>query len=58
MNAGTTTSRPLWNPRLGHQMVGVPFVVFGTERYTRLVEVEKAYDPTNLFRLNHNVAAG
>ncbi|WIX83652.1 BBE domain-containing protein [Amycolatopsis carbonis] len=32
--------------------------MFGTERYPRLVEVKKAYDPINLFRLNHNIAAG
>jgi FAD/FMN-containing dehydrogenase len=30
--------------------------IYGPERYERLAAVKKAYDPTNLFRLNHNVA--
>lgn len=30
--------------------------VFGAEKYERLVEVKRAYDPDNLFRINHNVA--
>jgi FAD/FMN-containing dehydrogenase len=28
---------------------------YGSERYARLVAVKNAYDPTNLFRLNHNI---
>ncbi|WIX83630.1 FAD-binding protein [Amycolatopsis carbonis] len=31
--------------------------VFGTERYARLVEIKKAHDPANVFRLNHNIPA-
>ncbi|MFI5613248.1 FAD-binding oxidoreductase [Amycolatopsis sp. NPDC051903] len=30
---------------------------FGAERYARLVEIKKAYDPTNTFRINHNIPA-
>jgi FAD/FMN-containing dehydrogenase len=29
--------------------------VYGPERYERLAGVKKTYDPTNMFRLNHNV---
>ena len=29
--------------------------IYGPERYERLAGVKKAYDPTNMFRLNHNV---
>ncbi|MET7995697.1 BBE domain-containing protein [Amycolatopsis sp. NPDC005232] len=31
--------------------------VFGADRYARLAEIKKAGDPTNLFRLNHNIPA-
>jgi FAD/FMN-containing dehydrogenase len=30
--------------------------VYGPERYQRLAAVKKAYDPANVFRINHNVA--
>ncbi|MEV6607622.1 FAD-binding oxidoreductase [Kutzneria sp. NPDC051319] len=30
--------------------------IYGPERYARLVAVKKAYDPTNMFRINHNVS--
>jgi len=30
--------------------------IYGPERYARLAAVKKAYDPTNMFRINHNVA--
>jgi FAD/FMN-containing dehydrogenase len=29
---------------------------YGTEKYDRLVELKRAYDPTNFFRLNQNIA--
>ncbi|MEU4675223.1 FAD-binding oxidoreductase [Amycolatopsis sp. NPDC023774] len=29
--------------------------IYGPERYERLAAVKKTYDPTNMFRINHNV---
>jgi hypothetical protein len=29
--------------------------IYGPERYERLAAVKKEYDPTNMFRINHNV---
>ena len=31
--------------------------VFGRERFERLTAVKRAYDPSNTFRINHNVPA-
>jgi len=30
--------------------------IYGPERYERLAAVKKAYDPDNMFRINHNIA--
>ncbi|GIH52299.1 FAD/FMN-containing dehydrogenase [Microbispora rosea] len=30
-------------------------LVYGAERYRRLAEIKKAYDPLNVFRVNHNI---
>jgi FAD/FMN-containing dehydrogenase len=30
--------------------------IYGPERYERLAAVKKAYDPANMFRINHNIA--
>ena len=32
--------------------------VYGAERYRRLAAAKKAYDPTNMFRVNHNIQPG
>ncbi len=32
--------------------------VYGAERYQRLTAAKKAYDPTNMFRVNHNILPG
>lgn len=29
--------------------------IYGAEKYERLVAIKKRYDPTNLFRINHNI---
>ncbi|MBW8698013.1 Mitomycin radical oxidase [Streptomyces sp. MBT84] len=31
---------------------------YGAERYRRLTAAKKAYDPTNMFRVNHNILPG
>jgi hypothetical protein len=30
-------------------------VAYGAERHARLVEAKDRWDPTNVFRLNHNI---
>jgi FAD/FMN-containing dehydrogenase len=41
---------------LAPEEAGDAAAIYGPERYARLVAVKKAYDPANMFRLNHNVA--
>ena len=30
-------------------------LVYGADRYRRLAEIKKTYDPLNMFRVNHNI---
>ncbi|MFF9301466.1 BBE domain-containing protein [Streptomyces sp. NPDC014764] len=32
-----------------------PVPAYGVERYQRLTAAKKVYDPTNMFRVNHNI---
>ncbi|MEU5566780.1 FAD-binding oxidoreductase [Micromonospora musae] len=41
---------------LAPEEAGDAAAIYGPGRYERLTSVKKSYDPTNLFRLNHNVA--
>ncbi|MFC0547883.1 FAD-binding oxidoreductase [Kutzneria chonburiensis] len=41
---------------LAPEEAGDAAAVYGPERYARLAAVKKSYDPTNMFRINHNVA--
>jgi hypothetical protein len=33
-----------------------PAAIYGPQCYERLAAIKKTYDPTNMFRINHNVA--
>ncbi|MEU4476186.1 FAD-binding oxidoreductase [Micromonospora sp. NPDC023888] len=40
---------------LAPEEAGDAVAIYGPERYERLAAVKKTYDPTNMFRFNHNV---
>jgi hypothetical protein len=43
----------------GHEQAGHrtldPEAIFGPDKYARLVEVKRRYDPDNVFHINHNI---
>jgi FAD/FMN-containing dehydrogenase len=40
---------------LAPEEAGDAVAIYGPQRYKRLAAVKKAYDPANMFRLNHNI---
>ena len=46
----------------GHEQAGHrtldPQAIFGPDKYARLVEAKRRYDPTNVFHINHNIPPG
>jgi hypothetical protein len=43
------------HPRISASVALALATADGADKYTRRVELKRAYDPTNLFRHNHNI---
>ena len=53
--AAVALARERGVPLIGDEGVDRVKAAFGPERYARLQEIKRAWDPDNLFRLNQNI---